>query len=126
MQVLSIDHYNLKAERELLDRLRDFYTAIVGLREGERPPFDRFGYWLYAGDQAVLHLGEKRADENCQTFVDGTFDHVSFRCRDLTGYQDRLRRASLEYRLAQVPGSGVFQIFLADPAGNGVELIFPG
>ena len=125
MQVLSIDHFNLCAERALLDRLRDFYIDIVGLHDGKRPPFGRFGYWLYAGDQPVLHLSEARAGEECATFVNGTFNHVSFHCRDRAGYEARLQQASIEYRLAQVPDSAVYQIFLSDPAGNGVELIFP-
>ena len=125
MQVVTIDHFNLRAERALLDQLRDFYVDIVGLRDGERPGFSSFGYWLYAGEQAVLHLSEARADEQCARFVSGTFNHVSFHCRDRAGYENRLQQASLDYRLAQVPDSGIYQIFLADPAGNGVELIFP-
>ena len=29
---------------------RDFYRDVVGLTVGERPPFRRFGYWLYGGE----------------------------------------------------------------------------
>ena len=56
MSVVSFSHYNLRAPRELLDTLRAFYVEAVGLKPGPRPPFTRFGYWLYAGEQAVLHL----------------------------------------------------------------------
>ena len=51
MTTLGLNHYNLRANRELLDALRDFYCTVVGLTVGERPPFSSFGYWLYAGDQ---------------------------------------------------------------------------
>jgi catechol 2,3-dioxygenase-like lactoylglutathione lyase family enzyme len=51
VQILSFSHYNLRAPRELLDELRLFYTEVVGLEQGLRPPFPRFGYWLYAGAQ---------------------------------------------------------------------------
>ena len=54
MKILGLDHYNLCAPRELLEELREFYTDTVGLTVGYRPPFDSAGYWLYAGEQAVL------------------------------------------------------------------------
>ncbi len=122
MQVLGIDHYNLHADRELLDRLRAFYCDVVGLRAGERPQLTHFGYWLYAGDQAVLHLSIARDGESCQTFVDGTFNHVSFRCNDRKSHQDKLEQENIPYRVSE--GSDKCQIFFDDPVGNGVELIF--
>lgn len=54
MKILELDHYNLSAPRELLERLRVFYTETVGLTVGYRPSFQKFGYWLYAGDHAVF------------------------------------------------------------------------
>ena len=50
--VAAFDHYNLRAARPVLDELRDFYRDVVGLTVGERPPFRRFGYWLYSGEQS--------------------------------------------------------------------------
>ncbi len=50
MTVRGFDHYNLRADRAVLDELRDFYRDVVGLAVGDRPPFRRFGYWLYSGD----------------------------------------------------------------------------
>ena len=69
MRVHALDHYNLRAARPLLDRLRDFYCDVVGLTVGERPPFRRFGYWLYAGGRPVLLLGEAGAGEASATDV---------------------------------------------------------
>ena len=54
MKIPEFDHYNLSAPRELLERLRIFYTETVGLTVGYRPRFQKFGYWLYAGDHAVF------------------------------------------------------------------------
>jgi len=56
MSVLRIDHYNLRANSELLEILRHFYCDIVGLEMGVRPPLKSIGYWLYAGEKDVLHL----------------------------------------------------------------------
>jgi catechol-2,3-dioxygenase len=79
---------------------------------------------LYAGEHAVLHLSESRDDEERLLSVATTFDHVAFACTDLAGYEDKLRQAGIPYRVAQVPLTGQVQLFLHDPAGNGVELDF--
>ncbi len=61
MATLGLNHYNLRADHALMEKLRDFYCDIVGLVVGFRPPFGSRGYWLYAGEQAVLHLSEAAA-----------------------------------------------------------------
>ena len=45
--ILSINHIQRVAEKDLVLKLRDFYCDVVGLREGFRPAFERFGFWLY-------------------------------------------------------------------------------
>ena len=54
--ILSINHIQLVAEKGLVIQLRDFYCDVVGLTEGFRPAFERFGFWLYIGEKDVLHL----------------------------------------------------------------------
>jgi catechol-2,3-dioxygenase len=126
VSVLSFSHYNLRAPRELLEALRVFYTEIVGLQVGERPPFTSFGYWLYAGDQAVLHLGEAGHGEIRSTPATTSFDHAAFNCVGRREFEARLERHGIEYELARVPQTGQVQLFFNDPAGNGVELNFKG
>jgi catechol 2,3-dioxygenase-like lactoylglutathione lyase family enzyme len=123
--VQTFDHYNLRAPRALLEELCAFYRDVVGLAVGERPPFRRFGYWLYAGRQPVLHLGEANGDETCAAHVEGTFNHASFSCTGRSEFESRLAARGIEYRTAQVPLTGQVQLFFRDPAGNGVELSFP-
>jgi catechol-2,3-dioxygenase len=125
MPVFGLAHYNLRAGRETLDVLRDFYVNVVGLQPGYRPPFNSFGYWLYAGEQAVLHLSEASAGENRPSGVVNTFDHVAFACTGFAEFETHLRELNITFRSAHVPLTGSRQIFFADPAGNGVELNFP-
>ena len=68
MSVIGFDHYNLCGPRELLESLRVFYTEVVGLTDGYRPPFETFGFWLYAGEHAVLHLSESAQDQFYENF----------------------------------------------------------
>jgi catechol-2,3-dioxygenase len=124
MPVSRLDHYNLRAGRDLLDALRTFYVTVVGLEAGERPPLNSFGYWLYAGSEAVLHLSEASPGELRTSHVRGTFDHVAFACTDLPGFEARLSTLGIVYRRGQVPRTGQIQLFFSDPAGNGVELNF--
>ena len=124
MPALGFSHYNLRAPRALLDELRDFYRDVVGLQPGVRPPFKSFGYWLYAGPQAVLHLSEARPGEEREGAPHGTFDHAAFRCSGRAAYERELAQRGIPYRTALVPETQVLQIFFTDPAGNGVELNF--
>jgi catechol-2,3-dioxygenase len=73
----------------------------------------------------VLHLsetspGESRGGPGGTT----TFDHAAFRCSDLAGTEARLAANGIAFERAEVPTTGIVQLFFSDPAGNGVELGF--
>jgi hypothetical protein len=54
-----------------------------------------------------------------------TLDHIAFRCTGLAALQARLLEMGLTPDRDQVPDSRARQLFVTDPAGNGVELLFP-
>ena len=123
--ILSINHIQLVAEKDLLIQLRDFYCDVVGLREGFRPAFERFGFWLYIGDKDVIHLitpkeGDKRSPQK------SSFDHIAFKTNDYPGVLKKLKTLHVSFEEKPVPGMTAHQIFLKDPAGNRVELNFDG
>jgi catechol 2,3-dioxygenase-like lactoylglutathione lyase family enzyme len=123
--VTALSHYNLRAPRPLLDQLRAFYCDVVGLTAGPRPAFRSAGHWLYAGDVPVLHLTECAPGEERIATRPATFDHAAFACVDRAAVEARLSQLDVSYEVDHVPGSGEAQLFFVDPAGNGVELIFP-
>ncbi len=124
MATLGLDHYNIRAPSPLLEELRDFYATKLGLRVGPRPRFRTHGYWLYAGEQAVLHLSGTRAGEVREVGVVPTFDHVAFRCDDDATMRLTLDAAGISYAVEDAPERAQRQISLRDPAGNGIELNF--
>jgi catechol 2,3-dioxygenase-like lactoylglutathione lyase family enzyme len=124
MPVTDFHHYNLRADRSMLDRLRAFYVTVVGLKPGYRPPFGSTGYWLYIGSRDVLHLTEAPANEHRPAHAANTFDHVAFSGTDPRGFEAVLRENRIQYTSEQVPLTGQLQFFFSDPAGNGVELTF--
>ena len=90
MPVTGFDHYNLRAPRPVLEELKSFYCDVVGLTVGDRPPFRRFGYWLYAADRPVLHLSEADATELRSRTAVTTFAHAAFNCTGLADFERRL------------------------------------
>ncbi|MBS0589880.1 MAG: diguanylate cyclase [Proteobacteria bacterium] len=124
MPALSLGHYNIRAPHGLLEDLRDFYCATVGLCIGPRPAFRSHGYWLYAGDNDVLHLSQTRAGEEREVGVVPTFDHVAFLCSDFSAMRAKLVAEGIAHSVDTVPLTGQRQIFFRDPAGNGIELNF--
>ncbi len=124
MPIHGIAHYNFRLNRQLMEQVRTFYESVVGLHNGPRP-LNSFGYWLYAGKQDVLHLSEQRPGENRRIGSDLTFDHVALEASDWQAHVQTLKDAGVAFTEGVVPQSGRRQLFFRDPAGNGVELIFP-
>lgn len=124
MATIGLNHYNLRAPRELLDILKEFYCKVVGLEQGQRPLLEGSGYWLYASGQDVLHLSQTHPDETRLTHVATTFDHVAFTCTERQEIEARLSQHNIQFETARMPLTGKVQLFFKDPAGNGVELNF--
>jgi glyoxylase I family protein len=108
-----------------MEEVRAFYEAVVGLKIGPRPSFRSFGYWLYAGDLDVLHLSEEQPEDRRRVGSDLTFDHVALEATNWPAHVKVLHAAGVHFTEDVVPATGRRQLFFRDPAGNGIELIFP-
>jgi catechol 2,3-dioxygenase-like lactoylglutathione lyase family enzyme len=123
----GLQHYTI--EPADLERTKDFYCDVLGLENGERPPLDFPGYWLYSGGTATVHLmgtrkpreGIVRAPKKYENT--GRLDHIAFAARmpRVCASASRPERCSGGI----VPRTGDTQFFLYDPDGVGVELNFP-
>lgn len=123
MPLTEINHVNFRTDRDTMHLLRDFYCDVLGLTVGKRVASTTYGYWLYIGNNDVVHLAEYKTPEPPQLHVHGTFDHVSFTCTDMPAMEANLTANNVAYT-TRILASGVRQINLKDPAGNGVELNF--
>ena len=126
MTVKRINHFNIRASEPLVEELREFYCDLIGLSPGFRPPFDEPGFWLYAGDLAILHLSVAADREVPVSRIETTLNHVALECADRSAFEQLLSERGIPYTSASVPGTTVRQLFLKDPAGNGIELSFEG
>jgi catechol 2,3-dioxygenase-like lactoylglutathione lyase family enzyme len=129
--IQALEHVTIRCAQ--LQRTRDFYVDLLGLRDGERPAFPFRGHWLYLGGIPVVHLVEAsdsagawgrdivipRAEEGT-----GSFDHVAFRGDDFAAMRERLQKAGMTFRERVVPGGTLSQLFVPDPEGVLVEINF--
>jgi catechol 2,3-dioxygenase-like lactoylglutathione lyase family enzyme len=121
---MHIDHINIRAPRDIIEQVREFYCTVFGLEEGFRPAFASSGYWLYAGDHPLVHLsvgGESGAPDR-----PSHLDHVAFRSAGLDAFRQTLEENGISYRENFVPEIDLSQVFFTDPAGTGLEVNFPG
>lgn len=139
MGVRKLGHYSIRTLD--LDASRTFYTEVLGLKEGFRPPFKFPGIWLYLGndeaDFGVVHIiGIDRADpaglreylgDKSETDLVGTgaVDHMAFLVDGLRDMRERLAAAKLPFTERIVPSLGLYQVFVKDPSDVTIELNFP-
>ena len=78
MAIQYLDHFNIRAPKEQLSEVKDFYIDVLGFKVGFRPKLRGPGQWLYAGSNAMVHLSE---DENRTSRKGEDFlDHIAMRC----------------------------------------------
>ena len=143
MEIKRVDHYSIRTLD--LEASRRFYTDVIGLREGPRPPFDFPGYWLYSGEPpADLHnsarnygmvhlmgvapgLKDYLGDKDAASLKGGTgpLDHVAFAATGRDAMIERCERHKVDFFERDVPLLGLRQMFIKDPNGVTIELNYP-
>ena len=119
MTLQYLDHVNLRTAR--LSEMTAFYTEVLGLRPGARPPFAFGGAWLYCGERAAVHLVE--LDKPRQT-QEPRIEHFAFRAERLSDFLAHLRELDIAYRISIVPEFNLRQVNIHDPDGNHIEVAF--
>ena len=146
MEIKRVDHYSIRTHD--LASSRRFYTEVIGLREGPRPPFDFPGYWLYSGEPpkdlqkgpanyGLVHLmgwddknpgsldayvGTRKDSQGGGT---GALDHIAFAATGLQEMLERCRKHNVSFHERAVPMVGLHQVFVQDPDGVTIELNYP-
>ncbi|HEX5999693.1 MAG TPA: VOC family protein [Hyphomicrobiaceae bacterium] len=122
VQITQLHHVNIHTTN--VERLVDWYTRILAMPAGERPPFPFPGAWLYMGDQAAIHLvGVDALPE-----YDGMLklEHFAFNAVGLKDFLALLEREGVPYDPRKVQGVEGVQINIRDPDGNHIHVDFYG
>lgn len=124
MPLTQLNHVTVRTDD--LEGTRDFYSEVLGLKDGARPPLTFPGYWLYCGDQAVVHLVPRSGQIGAGNGADtGNFDHVAFVAADFEGMRARFKKLGVPFSEREVPGIRLRQLFLTDPNRVMIEINFP-
>lgn len=121
MAILEVEHINVTTSD--LEKTRQFYVEVLGMREGERPPFSRPGAWMYLGDRAMVHISTGRVPISQNS---DAFDHIAFKANDLLSTRAHLKQHGVAFKEFSVPDRELHQLFLRDPEGMQIELLFSG
>jgi catechol 2,3-dioxygenase-like lactoylglutathione lyase family enzyme len=134
MPLNHLQHFLIQSED--LEATKKWYVDVLGLKIGYTPDFKFPVYWLYLGEQDVLHItqGGKAVSENRKTYLgqqseatagSGVIDHVAFHATGLDAMIEHFTSKGVEFKERQVNSQGLYQLFLFDPNGVKVELNFP-
>jgi len=116
-----LDHVNVRTAN--LAGLSRFYTEVLGMRQGPRPPLGFPGIWMYAGEQAVIHL--VGVTEQPTPEGELRLEHFAFSARGLNEFVARLKQLGVDFKQNRQVGTGNIVINLRDPDGNRLHVDFP-
>jgi catechol 2,3-dioxygenase-like lactoylglutathione lyase family enzyme len=116
--ISGLDHVNIETSE--LEQTIHFYEDVLGFENGERPPFDFPGAWLYAGGHPVIHL----VKVDSKPGPTGAIEHLAWIAQGYEEIKKRLEQKNVDFKVMAVPDSPVRQIFIHDPNGVRLELNF--
>ncbi|WP_170387592.1 VOC family protein [Ruegeria atlantica] len=122
MRIERLDHVNIVTTR--LPDMVAWYAEVLGLKPGARPDFPFPGAWLYAGDDAVVHLVGQEGTPNVGSEVKLKLEHFALSATGLSAFEEKLISCQIQYRKTDVQGAGKVQIHVADPDGNHIHIDF--
>lgn len=123
------------------EKTRDWWVNNLGFRDGDHPEFGFPVYWLYIGNQDVIHIGKKNYSAHQDTYIkapdkekklgsaagsdamtgSGRIDHVCFNCEGLEEFIERLDDNGVEFSERQVNDGALYQLFMVEPI-NGIKI----
>ncbi|CUW96673.1 MULTISPECIES: VOC family protein [Rhizobium/Agrobacterium group] len=117
---MQLDHVTLRTAD--LEETRHFLQDLLGLTVGFRPDFSFPGYWLYRGDEPIVHLipgGGAAVSRDAEVI-----DHVGFRLEGYGAFRRRLDETGIRYSTMDLPELGEQRLFVRTPGDILLELVF--
>ncbi len=117
---MQLDHVTLRTAD--LETTRQFLQDLLGLTVGFRPNFSFPGYWLYRGDEPVVHLipgGGGTVSRDAEII-----DHVGFRLEGYDAFRRKLDTTGIPYSTMDLPELREQRLFVRTPGGILLELVF--
>jgi catechol 2,3-dioxygenase-like lactoylglutathione lyase family enzyme len=122
MHITRLDHVNLRTTQ--LDTMITWYEDVLGLVNGPRPAFKFPGAWLYAGEDAIVHLNGISGAAGTGSEVELKLEHFALRAQDAAGFEARLKARDIPYKPSKIAELGVVAFNIWDPDGNHIHVDF--
>ena len=115
--LIALHHVNVTVTAELEAATKNFYGAVLGLKQIPKPATSRqSGAWYEIGE-TQLHLSVK--DEAREQL---SSSHVCFAVSDLAEAERKFREARVEIIPDPEPNPNSPRFFVRDPGGNLLEI----
>ena len=116
--VTQLHHVNVTVPPALEAATKEFYGAVLGLRQVPKPAAARQkGAWYQIGDNQ-LHLSVE--DEPLSSL---SSRHICFAVSDLAAAEKNFRDAGVEIIPDPRPVPGTQRFYVRDPGGNQLEIV---
>jgi catechol 2,3-dioxygenase-like lactoylglutathione lyase family enzyme len=127
-----LEHYLVLTDD--IEKTKDFYCDVLGMKEGFRPELEFPGYWLYVDATPCIHIGEWAAYSvwtkkvgipiSTRAPTTGPVDHIAFNATGFDEMRARIKERDLPFSENSLPEIGMRQIFTRDPNGVPIEMNF--
>ena len=140
MKIKKLDHVSIATDQ--LEDTKKFYCDLLGLKVGHRPKLKSSGYWLYSGEEAIIHLVEtgSNLDRKIALFDDkknarslgnleltdlsetGMDDHIAMTVEESAGLVNFMKENKIAFWDRLLADRELYQVFVRDPNGVIIEL----
>ena len=140
MRINKLDHVSIATDQ--LEDTKKFYCDLLGLKVGHRPKLKSSGYWLYSGEEAIIHLVEtgsnldrevafsddKKTARSLETLEitdlseTGMDDHIAMTVEESAGLVNFMKENKIAYWDRLLADRELYQVFVRDPNGVIIEL----
>ena len=140
MKIKKLDHVSIATNQ--LEDTKKFYCDLLGLKVGHRPKLKSSGYWLYSGEEAIIHLVETGSNldreiansddkKTARSLGDlgktdlsetGMDNHIAMTVEESAGLVQFMKANKIAYWDRLLADRELYQIFVQDPNGVIIEL----
>jgi catechol 2,3-dioxygenase-like lactoylglutathione lyase family enzyme len=127
---VKFDHLALRCTD--IEKVKSFFTEVLGLTVGYRPPFPFPGFWLYADKECILHIFGSRINFSEDELENHHFvssernnvDHIAFWSDAHKNILAKIEEKGINFSETTLPGANIRQVFIQAPENLIVEVDF--